>query len=205
MLYGTICKSLVGATLGTWAGARMREQRSEIRRTGSCALLTGITLGAGLMYLWDFDNGRRRRAAAKDKLASLARRSGSAVAGAARDARNRAQGLTHKIANRISHDEATGTLLAERIRARMGRLVSNPSAIDVSVFDGRVVLEGSVLASEADALLREVTRARGVAHVDDRLTRLDSGQLASDAPADEPKGNGGNGHASSTDRAWEGT
>jgi hypothetical protein len=57
------------------------------------ALLAGAGLGAGLMYLFDPDMGRRRRALARDKAVRLAHEAQDAAEVVAKDARNRAQGL----------------------------------------------------------------------------------------------------------------
>ncbi len=57
------------------------------------SLLFGAGLGAGLMYLFDPRNGRRRRALARDQMTHLAHRAENAANVVAKDLRNRAQGL----------------------------------------------------------------------------------------------------------------
>jgi hypothetical protein len=57
------------------------------------ALLAGVGLGAGLMYLLDPRMGRRRRALVRDKAVRLAHEAQDAAEVVARDMRNRAQGL----------------------------------------------------------------------------------------------------------------
>lgn len=61
------------------------------------------------------------------------------------------------------------SVLAERVRACLGRAVSHPGAIDVETNEGRVVLSGDVLAHEYPQLMRCVRAVRGVRSVDDRL------------------------------------
>lgn len=56
-------------------------------------LLAGAGLGAGLMYLFDPRNGRRRRALARDQMVRLAHQAECAANVVAKDARNRAHGL----------------------------------------------------------------------------------------------------------------
>jgi len=58
-----------------------------------CALLAGAGLGAGLMYIFDPQMGRRRRALARDKTVSLAHEAQDAAEVVAKDMKNRAQGL----------------------------------------------------------------------------------------------------------------
>jgi len=69
-----------------------------------------------------------------------------------------------------NHRNVDGTVLAERVRACMGRVVSHPGAIDVTASEGRVVLSGAVLAHEYRALMRAAQSARGVRQVEDRLS-----------------------------------
>src|SRR5436190_14701782 len=57
------------------------------------ALLSGAGLGAGLMYLFDPEMGRRRRALARDKAVRLGHEAQETADTVGRDLRNRAQGL----------------------------------------------------------------------------------------------------------------
>ncbi len=54
--------------------------------------LTGVGLGAALMYLLDPERGRTRRKLLGDKLTSLTNTAGERIASKSRDLRNRAQG-----------------------------------------------------------------------------------------------------------------
>jgi hypothetical protein len=60
------------------------------------AILCGLTLGAGLMYLLDPERGRRRRALMRDKLMSASNSASDALGAKARDLSNRARGLMHE-------------------------------------------------------------------------------------------------------------
>jgi hypothetical protein len=64
--------------------------------------------------------------------------------------------------------------LIERVRARMGRLVAHPHAIQVGANNGRVTLSGPVLRHEVARLLDAIRRVWGVATVEDRLVVYDS-------------------------------
>ena len=71
--------------------------RGAVCSTGSFGmLLGGIGLGAALMYLFDPERGRGRRARLSDQLASKANRLGDKAEAKARDLRNRAQGMMHE-------------------------------------------------------------------------------------------------------------
>ncbi len=80
---------------------RIRERRESNDQGTAGAnnialLLGGIGLGALLMYLFDPDRGRGRRARLGDQLTSKVNRLGEAAESKARDLRNRAQGVLHE-------------------------------------------------------------------------------------------------------------
>ena len=57
------------------------------------SLLTGVGIGAGLMYILDPQTGRRRRALVRDKMVGAAHKAQDVAETVGRDMRNRAQGL----------------------------------------------------------------------------------------------------------------
>jgi len=132
-------------------------------------VLGGTTLGAAAMYLLDPVAGRRRRALARDKLVLAANRTGCALDAAGRDLANRVRGMVAEAGCALRNEPVTDSQLTARIRSALGRVVSHPSSIEVSVQDGNVTLRGPVLQSEAGRLLRCVERARGVRRVDNQL------------------------------------
>src|SRR5687767_14226191 len=99
----------------------------------------GLGLGTGLMYLLDPDRGRRRRALLRDKGAWAARKTGDCIKVTARELRNRTQGITHL---HFSSDPVDDRKLAERVRSKLGRVVSHPSAIEVNAQNVAVTLSG---------------------------------------------------------------
>jgi uncharacterized membrane protein len=60
-------------------------------------------------------------------------------------------------------------VLHERVRSAIGRAVSHPGAITVSVSNARVTLQGPVLEHELDDLVDAVRRVRGVSEVVNEL------------------------------------
>lgn len=139
------------------------------RRTQKGLLLAGLGLGAGIMYLLDPDRGARRRALVRDQAIHAARRTAVVVDKGARDLEHRARGALIEARARHSNRAVLDDVLVERVRARLGHLVSHPRAIEVEACDGRVNLCGQVLASEVEDLLRGVESVRGVRSVDHRL------------------------------------
>lgn len=133
-------------------------------------IITSVALGAAAMYALDPDKGRRRRAIARDKARSLAIDTRNALGVTRRDIEHRVQGLRARALRLIHGRPAPDDLqLIERVRARMGRLVSHPHAIQVGAYRGRVTLSGPVLAHEARPLLESARMVWGVADVEDRL------------------------------------
>jgi len=59
----------------------------------TCAFMTGMSFGAGLMYILDPQTGGRRRALARDKMVRMAHEAQDAADVVRKDAWNRAQGL----------------------------------------------------------------------------------------------------------------
>src|SRR5262245_38099208 len=124
--------------------------------------LGGLGLGAGLMYFLDPVAGRRRWELLGDQLAGTAGRLEHCASATGRDISHRAWGLASEAASAVSEKDNSDPVLTARVRSKMGRYVSHPGAIEVTVRDGRVTLSGPVLADEVDDLLGCVHSVPGV-------------------------------------------
>src|SRR5581483_8391629 len=153
----------------------MRTQ-PDVPRRGSQGWLTSLALGATLMYYLDPRAGARRRALLRDQLVHAGRLLRQARRITARDFVNRTQGVWAEATRWLRAEPASDTEIVERVRAKLGRVVSHPHAVRVSVSDGRVELTGPILAGEVDALLECVRQVPGVREVHDRLTAYQSGE-----------------------------
>src|SRR5437867_2211648 len=100
---------------------------------------TGIGLGAALMYLLDPDRGNRRRAHWRDQAVHAWNRTADALGTTARDAGHRARGLAAETGARLRDEDVPDEVLVKRVRARMGRVVSHPRAVQVAADQGRVI------------------------------------------------------------------
>lgn len=67
-------------------------------------ILTGLGIGAALMYLLDPEGGNRRRALLRDKAVKLNRQTKETIEGTVRDLSNRAKGTFHGIRSTIEND-----------------------------------------------------------------------------------------------------
>ena len=143
------------------------------------ALLTGLGLGVGLMYFMDPERGRRRRALVRDKVAHTTRVSSNALGAVGLDLSHRAAGLFARARGVLRRQPVDDGVLVERVRAKLGRLVSHPHAVDVNAIDGCVRLRGAVLQSEVPRLVRAVARVPGVRDVINALNV----RLSADNPA----------------------
>ena len=133
------------------------------------SVIGGVAAGLGLMYFLDPEQGRRRRALAKDQMVHAAHKTGDAVDATSRDIAHRAKGAVAELRGRFQGEEVDDDVLRERVRARVGAVIGHAASIEIEVRDGRVTLRGPVLAHELHRLLRRVAVVRGVKDVDDRL------------------------------------
>lgn len=144
------------------------------------AIAGGLGLGAALMYVLDPDRGGRRRALFRDRVASAAHDVEGAAGRTARDVRNRSYGLAAGLKSHFTSEPATDEVIHDRVRSVMGRYVSHPGAIDVTVRNGRVTLAGPVLSHEVLDLLDCVARVRDVQEVENQLEpHADAGNIPS--------------------------
>jgi uncharacterized membrane protein len=146
--------------------------------------IAGFLAGAGLMYLMDPDRGARRRALVRDQAVRARHRLAEGAEATGRDLRNRARGTAAELRSRFRPEMPDDEILHERVRASLGRVVSHPGAVRVSVADGQVTLQGQVLAHELDDLVRTVAGVRGVSDVRNEL-------VVSSSPEGAPSLQGG--------------
>jgi uncharacterized membrane protein len=132
-----------------------------------------VGLGAGMMYALDPDRGPRRRALLRDKLAHLTRISSRGLRIVSMDLLYRAQGAVTELSSRYQEGAVPDRVLAQRVRAKIGRVARHPHAIEVAAKDGRVVLTGPVFSDEPERLSASARSVRGVRAVEDRLAVLD--------------------------------
>jgi len=146
-------------------------------------VLSGVLAGAVAMYYFDARSGARRRAMARDRLASARHDLTDMAEAKGKRAIGRLKGmLVTRRLDRVSHSRPeSDQQLHDRIRARLGRVVRYPKAVEVAVEQGHVRLHGHVLRREMDDLCREVLRMAGVRgmhsdlhahHTHDEIARL---------------------------------
>jgi uncharacterized membrane protein len=131
--------------------------------------LTGMGLGAGIMYLLDPDRGRRRRALVRDQVSGSYCSSRDFLEKTSRDFTNRGHGINAVARGLFREDDPGDDVLVARIRSKIGRVVSHPHPIEVRVENGTASLEGPILESEVDSLLKAAWSVPGIKGVENRL------------------------------------
>ncbi len=135
----------------------------------TAAIVGGVGLGAALMYFFDPDRGKRRRALVRDKIEAAGNQATCYAGKMGRDLRNRAYGVVAETKSLFQRDEATDEVIADRVRAKLGRYQLHLGSLDVQATEGTVVLSGSILADELAKVLRAAKFVRGVKRVENQL------------------------------------
>ena len=78
------------------------------------ALVGGVGLGAALMYFFDPDRGKRRRALVRDKFEAAGNKASCYAGKMGRDIRNRAYGMASETKSLFRHEDVTDEVLVDR-------------------------------------------------------------------------------------------
>ena len=145
------------------------------------ALMSAAGAGAGLMYLFDRNRGKRRRALLRDKAMHIRKIAGDTVGKTRRDVRNHLRGAVAELESLcVDKGLVSNDVLEARVRSKLGRAVSHPSAVEVKAVDGLIILTGQILANEVHPLLDSVMATRGVKNIENHLEAYEQ---AGDIPA----------------------
>jgi hypothetical protein len=159
----------------SWLG--QEEKRSYVPSTGSTvSAVACLAAGFGLMYLMDPEQGRRRRAIARDKTFKWLREVGDMSRKTGRHLANKSKGYAHEtmstargMAGGVLGAEGYGRSIADRIRSRISTLGRGRN-VNVDCDDcGRVTLAGDCTPEEITILVTEVQAIPGVDSIDNRI------------------------------------
>ena len=129
-------------------------------------------LGAGFMYLFDPEQGRRRRAMARDRGAAFFRRAGTRAERTGRAVGAQTYGVAQKARHlREGEKDFDDTTLARKVETEIFRDAEAPKGqVDVNVVDGVVYLRGELQETEMiDALVDKARKVSGVKGVENLL------------------------------------
>jgi osmotically-inducible protein OsmY len=122
------------------------------------------------MFLWDPDRGKGRRTTWSERAQSRCRGASEAVAAHSRDLSNRARGAMSDVkASTEVETPPTDEVLTDRVRSRLGHLVTHAHSLDVAVDDGIVTISGPVASGVEPPLVDEISRVPGVRDVETDL------------------------------------
>lgn len=138
-----------------------------VKAGAGLALAAGV--GAGLMYFFDPNRGRARRAIARDKAAKLYHDGVERVEHTVHDLENRVNGIAHEAETLLNTEPLDDEILVAHIRAKLGRLVAHPHRVTITAKDGHVTLAGQVGPNEADSLVLAARIMKGVKEVENKL------------------------------------
>ena len=137
----------------------------------------GILIGAIIGILAAPSSGRRNRALLRDKIAKGANQAsglGEAASRKAHDLSNRAEGVAHKVAEKVNakingdSDDADDVTIADRVRTAFGRLdaAQGLERINIESSDGVVTLRGPIMSEATQvALVAAAQKVAGVREV----------------------------------------
>ena len=136
-------------------------------------ILRFAALGAALFYFLDPQNGRRRRALAKDRVPAFFRGKARHAERFGRSAQAQAYGVTQKVKHRKEEDkpQPDDVTLAHKVETEIFRDAEVPKGqINVNAENGVVVLRGEVDQSELIRDPEQKTRkVQGVREVENLL------------------------------------
>lgn len=145
---------------------RAAKIRGRLRRFSLPLTAAG---GALLAYFFDPEQGRRRRAVARDRTAAGARRIARRTSQRARYAEGQVRGVAHELAPEPSKQDYDDTTLKHKIESEVLRNYDK-GQVNVNVDHGVAVLRGELRRpQDIKKLERDVERVPGVAAVENLL------------------------------------
>jgi uncharacterized membrane protein len=105
----------------------------------------------------------------RDRLTHAAHKTSDGLAATRRDLTHRTQGVWARAQHWVRSEDVPDYILIQRVRAKLGRYVSHPHAVEVGADGGCVTLRGKILEREVGPFLRAVRRIPGVKAIDDLL------------------------------------
>lgn len=142
-------------------------------------VVASFAAGAAFMYYLDPVAGRRRRSLVRDQAVAVQHDAERLVRAKSKRAADHMQGALARTRARISPRPVDDDQLRERIRAKLGHVIDRPSAIEVEVHSGQVVLRGDVLNGEMETAVETIAKMHGVRGI---VTHL-SPRASADTPS----------------------
>lgn len=130
-------------------------------------LITSIGLGAALMYLFDPERGKARRAQIGDRVKATASDAEQSAEKLAKNVRNRAAGMKAKLSK--TEEAADDEILIARIKSQLGHAIDRADRVQVEATLGYVTLRGELSEAEIEKAIESAKSVDGVIEVDNQL------------------------------------
>ena len=142
-------------------------------------VVASFAAGAAFMYYLDPVAGRRRRSLVRDQAVSVRHDAERYARAKSKRAADHVQGALAKTRAKIAPRPVDDEQLRERIRAKLGHVIDRPSALEVDVHGGQVVLSGDVQNQEMEIAVETISKMQGVHAIVIHLTPHAGGEAPS--------------------------
>ena len=133
-------------------------------------VVASFAAGAAFMYYLDPVAGRRRRSLVRDQAVSVRHDAERYARAKSKRAADHVQGALAKTRAKIAPRPVDDEQLRERIRAKLGHVIDRPSALEVEVRGGQVVLSGDIQNPEMEVAVETISKMHGVHAIVTHLT-----------------------------------
>lgn len=141
------------------------------------SVLSSAGLGAALVYMFDPVSGNRRRAMVRERANKTIRDAQGFWNSATHDLSNRSKGILEEMRARLVEQKVDDDRLVRRVAAKLGHHMFRAKAVGITAEDGVVTLQGPILSSELDAVLRAIARIPGLKEVRNELEVHDTSDI----------------------------
>lgn len=142
----------------------------------SLAFFGGIFTGAVGMYYLDPRHGAYRRALARDKSVHYGKLLRKRTEVVSRDLLHRSQGILAEARTRLTPQRAPDDILVARVASKIGRVISNPHAIQLTSENSKIFVSGPIYTDEIENLLHTIRSVPGVRGVESHLESHSRGE-----------------------------
>jgi gas vesicle protein len=147
------------------------------RATKTVAGMTGVALAAAAIYLFDPDNGKRRRSELGTRCKSAARRINDESHKLGHQISDRYHNAETRVSSWFDKRSRADGALARRVRVDLWREVPGLRGVGVIAHDGQIILHGDVPPQEHQHVLQVVGAVEGVVSVADHLNDRANGSV----------------------------
>lgn len=148
--------------------------------------VASFAAGAAFMYYLDPVAGRRRRSLVRDQAVAVRHDAERYAKTKSKRAADHVQGALARTRAKIAPRPVDDEQLRERIRAKLGHVIDRPSALEVEVRGGQVVLSGDVMNPEIEAAVEAISTMQGVRGIVTHLSPRTAGEAAPAMPETQP-------------------